>query len=182
VVPSGILGCCGNVGGIQQQEKMKLSPHFTLGEFTSNKHNIPNEPSPEVVERLRWLCVFILEPIRKVFGPIRVTSGYRCEELNSKVGGASNSYHRAVEDQAACDIQTPHAQLQDVFDWLQESGLRYDKVILERGKEERHEGDDCIHIQISSAPRREAWLGSTHGQGKYTRVDEQAMGLGLAEE
>ncbi|KKL84674.1 hypothetical protein LCGC14_1962350 [marine sediment metagenome] len=152
---------------------MRLSEHFTLEEFTRNSRGFANIPQPEVAERLRWLCVFILEPIRTHFGkPIHITSGFRCPRLNEAVGGAPNSAHKAEGDKAACDFQIRELALQDVFAWIRlRSGLIFDTVILERGREERHELDDCIHIQINSLPRRRALLGATHGKSGYTPVE-----------
>ncbi len=152
---------------------MKLSPHFTLEEFTRTSRKIANVPPPEVVERLRWLCTFILEPIRERFKlPMHITSGYRCVNLNGAVGGANNSFHKADEDRAACDFQIRGVKLERVFHWLRlQSGLLFDTVILERGREERHELDDCIHVQINSAPRRRALVGATHGKGSYTSLE-----------
>lgn len=152
---------------------MRLSPHFTLEEFTRTSRKIANVPSPEVVERLRWLCAFILEPTRAYFKfPMHITSGYRCVNLNGAVGGAPNSAHKAERDRAACDFQIRGVKLERVFHWLRlQSGLLFDTVILERGREERHELDDCIHIQINSSPRRRALVGATHGQSGYTEVE-----------
>lgn len=149
---------------------MRLSPHFTLEEFTRSNRMVMNVPSAAVVERLRWLCAFLLEPIRAHFGkPMHITSGYRCDELNRAVGGAPNSAHKAEHFRAACDFQIRGLPLVDVFSWIRlRSGLLFDTVILERGRKERHELDDCIHIQINSSPRRRALIGATHGESGYT--------------
>lgn len=152
----------------------KLSPHFTLYELvrskTAQQKGIKNEPDALQIERMRWLCVFGLEPIRAQFGPLYVTSGFRCQELNQAVGGASNSYHQYLEDNAAADFQVRGKPLEEVFNWIMTSSLVFDKLILERGREERHEFDDCLHIQVNKQPRRVAMLGPTHGQGSYQVV------------
>ena len=37
------------------------------------------------------LVIHVLDPVRGLFGkPIKVNSGYRCEDHNKKVGGAKN--------------------------------------------------------------------------------------------
>ena len=56
-----------------------------------------------VAENLQYLCQTVLEPLREHFGmPVVVSSGYRCKELNSVVGGVWNSQHLTGE---AADIQ-----------------------------------------------------------------------------
>ncbi|MBI2818118.1 MAG: peptidase M15 [Acidobacteria bacterium] len=156
---------------------MKLSEHFELSEFTRNSHGIPNEPPAEVIPVLREFCERILEPLRAhVNRPVAITSGYRSDELNRLVGGTADSYHRATPNRCAADVRVPGLPLEEVFDWLcHESGLEFDKVILERGKRPNTEIDDCIHIQYRSEnPRRLAYLGLTHGQGAYTPVEVTA--------
>lgn len=77
---------------------MKLTENFTLDEMTASVTaaclGIDNTPRTEEIERLRELCVKILQPLRDRLGsPLRVTSGYRCVTLNRAVGGVKNSQH-----------------------------------------------------------------------------------------
>ena len=158
---------------------MKLSEHFELREFTRNSHGLANDPPAEVISVLREFCEQILEPLRAHLGrPVVITSGYRSAELNRKVGGTPDSYHRATRMRCAADIQVPGVPIEEAFRWLcEESRLPFDKVILERGKRPDTEADDCIHIQYqyrSDRPRRLAFLGPTHGQGGYTPVEVNA--------
>ena len=72
--------------------------HFKIEEFTYSitaQHlGIDNTPSKEAVTNLERLVSRVLDPLREAWGsPIIVTSGYRCEELNKRVGGARTSYH-----------------------------------------------------------------------------------------
>jgi len=65
---------------------MKLTPHFTLAEFTrsesAKRHGVSNEPTAEHQQNLVVLCEKILEPLRAKFGPINISSGYRSKILN----------------------------------------------------------------------------------------------------
>ena len=73
--------------------------YFKIEEFTRSATartlGISNIPSPNALANLKTLVRCVLDPVREAWGkPIVVSSGYRCEELNQKVGGAEYSYHR----------------------------------------------------------------------------------------
>ena len=72
--------------------------YFTLSEFshsdTAVSLGIDNTPTASAVPLMVELIDRVLDPIREHWGlPIRVTSGYRCPELNEEVGGAEDSWH-----------------------------------------------------------------------------------------
>ena len=72
--------------------------YFTLPELThsltAQAHSIANVPTAEAEKNLVTLITCVLDPIRERWqSPIYINSGYRCPELNKKVGGAPNSYH-----------------------------------------------------------------------------------------
>lgn len=77
---------------------MKLSDNLTLKEVTrsntATKHGIDNTPTPEHLENLKALAADVFQPIREHFGkPIYVSSGYRSEALNERIGGSLTSQH-----------------------------------------------------------------------------------------
>lgn len=120
---------------MKTQRKMneRLTEHFALREFvvsrTAMVNNIDNAPSLEVTERLRALCVNVLEPLRRQFGAIRVTSGYRCPELNRRVGGVSRSQHRLGE---AADLHVGSSETgRKMYAYIVEH-LDYDQLLFER--------------------------------------------------
>jgi len=69
---------------------VRLSPHFTSQEFAC--HDGTPVPRGEL-HQLEHLCRAYLEPLRRVWGPVRVLSGYRPRAYNAQVGGAPHSYH-----------------------------------------------------------------------------------------
>ena len=126
---------------------MKLTEHFTLEEFekssTAAALNIDNTVPSQFIPVLQQLCQEILEPLRRfVGGPIVISSGYRCSQLNIKVGGAYASQHTLGE---AADIRLPltsytawddnrrHTDMETSrkwFDWI-ERNTDFDQLILE---------------------------------------------------
>lgn len=135
-----------NTTDLEQQ----LSKHFTLRELTASgtaiRHNIDNTPQAEHVERLRALCTAVLEPLRRRFGVIRITSGYRCPVLNARVGGAAGSQHLRGE---AADINVSgREQGEKMFAYIRDN-LDFDQLLLER----RAKTGVCwIHVSYKSEP------------------------------
>lgn len=96
---------------------MQLTPHFSLDEFTVTNHrNIDNSLSNDLLSNA-IMCCEMLERIRaylsKVKGrdiPINISSGYRCLELNTAVGGSVTSDHMKAfaADWTARQFGTPY--------------------------------------------------------------------------
>ena len=75
----------------------QLTDHFTFEELTrsdtAERLGIPNTLPVEVAENLTTLAEN-LEKVRAILGrPMRISSGFRSQELNAKIGGAQNSAH-----------------------------------------------------------------------------------------
>lgn len=73
--------------------------YFTIKELsasnTAKEKGIKNVPDPLAVANLHELVDNVLDPLREAWGgPIKVNSGYRCNELNVLVNGATNSHHK----------------------------------------------------------------------------------------
>jgi uncharacterized protein YcbK (DUF882 family) len=87
----------------------KLSDHFGLSEFTvSARYPELAEPVPDhLLNNVRRLVTEVLEPIRRLWHPMTVLSGYRSEKLNKAVGGSATSQHRNAE---AADIRTQNVR------------------------------------------------------------------------
>ena len=135
---------------------MKLTDHFDLSEFTHSETavrlGIDNTPSEEVIKRLEVLAKG-MERIRAVLGvPIKISSGYRCEELekvlcakdfagwcrrhgkDQKKPDSWNEYfaRKAHPKGYACDFTAPRfgtpAQIVKV---LCNAGIKCDQIIEE---------------------------------------------------
>ena len=72
--------------------------YFSIAELCrsdiARQYGISNTPNQEQIDNLTLLINKVLDPLREAYGkPICVTSGFRSQALNAKVGGASNSQH-----------------------------------------------------------------------------------------
>lgn len=98
------------------------SEFFSLRELTksstASRYHIDNSPSEEIVRNLQYGVYMVLDPLRRLYGkPIIITSGYRCTELNKKVGGVKNSWHTQGN---AADIHVSSlAEATKIFSYLQ---------------------------------------------------------------
>lgn len=144
---------------------MQLTEHFTLHEFeksaTADKYGINNSVPHQYIPVLQQLCQEVLEPLRSfVGGPIVITSGYRCNQLNVKVGGAYASQHTLGE---AADLRLPltpytswsdnkqHTDLDIAHQWMDwlEHHVDFDQMILETSNNK----DYWLHISCRKNKR-----------------------------
>lgn len=77
-----------------------LSPHLTVAEFTGTSYRelLPEQmriwnDTPALRDSAARFASQVFEPVRLLLGPLHVNSGYRCPDLNTRVGGSPNSRH-----------------------------------------------------------------------------------------
>ena len=141
---------------------MKLSDNFALSEFVGSTRaqilQIKNEPNAVEIERLRKLCINVMQPLSNyLHSPIRITSGFRCYELNAAVGGTPSSQHRYGE---ACDFTC--SDMKKAFEFLL-FHTPFDQLIWEHGTDDQPE---WIHVSYSNRHRRQV-LRKYTGEKKY---------------
>lgn len=141
---------------------MNLSTNFTLEEFitsdTAKLKNIDNTPSKEVISNLNLLCSNILEPLRTLLNkPLYISSGYRCLELNTAIGGSKTSQH--MEGKAA-DLKCKGLSTEDLFKFIINSNLKFDQVIQEFNR--------WVHISWNSDNNRNEKLRATKDSNNHT--------------
>jgi uncharacterized protein YcbK (DUF882 family) len=110
-----------------------LSKHVTMEEFcyspTAIKKGINNSMGLIAINKAIQLCENVFEPLRKhLNAPIKISSGFRCEQLNKLIGGASGSQHTKGE---AFDLELTDRKL---FDWILKN-LEFDQAIYEFGND-----------------------------------------------
>ena len=128
---------------------MALSADFKLWEFvksvTADQNGISNMPNETEVGQLKLLCRKILQPAREALGPLKISSGFRSEELNKFIGGVANSDHRLGY---AADVIPHDTTTLTLAKWVVKHCPDFDQVILEFGTQA-----DPSWIHLSAAPR-----------------------------
>ena len=122
--------------------------YFTIGEMvssnTADRNGINNMCKKEHLNNIIALINNVLDPLREAYGkPIRVTSGYRCEELNKAVGGSNTSDH--MKGCAADIVGTPATKEENkhLFELIQSLHLPFKQLIWEKGESS---GPDWVHV------------------------------------
>ena len=144
---------------------MELSRNFSLQELiksdTAIRLDINNNPSSGQIEKLKALCENILQPVRDHFGRVKVTSGFRSEQLCLKIGSSINSQHAKAE---AADFECVGVDNAEVSDWIK-MNLETDQLILEfYTPGEPNSG--WIHCSWIPEGRREQYMHAYKSEGK----------------
>ena len=136
---------------------MNISEHITLKESTTSQTatrlGIDNTPDAQTIERMKIVAEKCFEPIREWYGkPLKVSSFYRCPELNKAVKGSKTSQHVKGE---AIDIDTgSRAENKKLLEWAK-ANLVFDQLLWEFGDET---GPEWVHISFSLIGNRNQYL------------------------
>ena len=116
---------------------MRLSRNFTFDELVASEHTdlVPtmSQIPPRVLIMYVRLVHEFLQPVRDEFGATVVTSGYRNQVLNMKVGGASSSRHMGITQGglfAAADFFFSTVKAADAFEHIGETPALFDRLCL----------------------------------------------------
>lgn len=125
--------------------------YFTIKELckssTASDLGIDNTPTQEIINNLELLVDNVLDPLRNEYGsPIIVNGGYRCEKLNTAVGGSKNSQHKY--GQAADITAKSKKENKKLFKLIQDLNLPFDQLIDEKNY-------SWIHVSYSKKNRKQ---------------------------
>ncbi len=130
-----------------------LSKYFSLRELTFSKiaevHRIDNTPTPDALETLKYTASQ-LDKVRELLGkPVNISSGYRCLQVNRRLGSKDTSQHLKGE---AVDFKCElFGSPKKVFDKIRESNIQFDQLILEF--------NSWVHISfVKEGSRRECLI------------------------
>ena len=128
-----------------------FTPDEMIHSDTADRLGIDNAPTGDAIDNLDRLVTNVLDKLRDGWGrPIIVTSGYRCKELNTAVGGARNSQH--LKGQAADIVSDDfEAFRRFVCRWCKDN--EFDQCIFEHSG-----GREWIHISFDRGRNRRQQL------------------------
>lgn len=111
-----------------------MGKYFKISELTysatAKKYKIDNTPNETEVKHMEELIDFMDDVRAKWGSALLVSSGFRCEELNTKLGGAKTSAHRTGY---AVDLIPANNQKSKFFDFMKEylQDKEFDELIFE---------------------------------------------------
>ncbi|MCK5703611.1 MAG: hypothetical protein KAI29_20780 [Cyclobacteriaceae bacterium] len=131
-----------------RRKNFKISDHLSYYEViksqTAIRRNINNEPDEIQLDNIRQLAENIFEPLREIVStergvssPLRITSCFRSQKLNTAIGGSRSSAHCKG---SAMDIDIDGLYDEndlinaDLF-YIIEEQLPFDQLIWEFGDE-----------------------------------------------
>lgn len=148
--------------------------HFTFQEFKRSEKaaelNIDNT-IPELAEaHIVELVDILLDPLRDAWGgPLTVSSGYRCPDLNRVLGGSETSAHTAgwAADlvPASADPRGVQGLVDFAVEWLTATGLPFDQLI-----DERSGGSRWLHVGIRNLKGKQRRQVMIYDNGKYINL------------
>lgn len=149
-----------------------ISKHITYAEGTVSTKakalGIPNHPSPELLEVMRYTASKVFEPVREHFKtPIEILSFFRSSKVNIAVGGSSTSQHCLGE---AIDMSGKKYGLSnaEIFEYILVN-LKFDQLIWEFGDDDE---PDWVHVSVRKKGNRGQVLRAKKvaGKTKYFRM------------
>ena len=131
--------------------------YFTIAELTRTNQKANNAITIEQGDNLKHLVEKVLDPAREEFGePIKVTSGFRSQEVNRLVRGAKSSQHCKAQaaDLTCSDNKT-------LFKILAE--MEFDQLIYEFGDENQ---PSWVHVSYVLGANRNQILRARKSKGR----------------
>lgn len=148
---------------------MSFAPNFPKHEFEASQtatrrsidNSIPADLIPQV-KKLSWWLQELRNKINRIHRreryarelPIIITSGYRCPDLNTAIGGSKTSQHMRGQ---AVDIYVPGMSSRQLVEFIAQHMTGFDQMIEEFGR--------WTHVSISDEPRGEVLVARKSGKG-----------------
>ena len=135
---------------MSKRKHFMLSPHFSYEEMTRSAwarlHRVDNTPNDLQLAALINICWKLGEPLREVFGPIYVNSGFRNETVNTGVHGVGGSKHLSGE---AMDIRIDNVELGKEYFMFIQKNVDFDQLLFEFNRR----GAMWLHCSVCLDPK-----------------------------
>ena len=144
-----------------------ISEHISKKEATRSvtamRLGIDNSPGEYELQNMELIAEKIFEPLRKAAnGPIKINSMFRCDALNTAIGGSSKSQHcqgRAID----LDDTYGYMTNAEMYNYIKEN-LDFDQIIWEFGTDEN---PDWVHVSyVDADSNRQRCLKAYRDNGK----------------
>lgn len=157
-----------------------LSKYLSYKEVTKSitaiQKGIKNIPNMSQLTNITLWANNIFDPCREfINAPLGVHTVFRCEELNTEIGGSSTSQHMATNGAAGdidCDIYG-NGTNGELFKFILDN-LNFDQLIWEFGNDQN---PDWIHVSYVNTEknRKQALVGyhDNMGKTKYKLYEKQ---------
>ena len=109
---------------------------------------------------LAALCAHLLDPLRALVGPIRITSGYRSPRVNEAIGGSKTSDHMRGW---AVDLKAHRLSAMGVAQEVKAAGLLFDQLIV-------YHPSRGGHVHLGGGPRMRGQILYAPEGGGYRRL------------
>ena len=123
---------------------------FELADFsksaTAKRKGIDNTLKGDDILDYQYLLDIIIKIQAKFGKPIYINSGFRSEELNKAVGGATKSQHRSLKEEAAADITAGNRTLNKELYALIRQMVNSNEIVLDQVIDEK--ALTWIHISV----------------------------------
>ena len=144
----------------------KIGDYFQLKHLiwsdTAKNNGINNMPgvdgSPsqsEIINNLKNLMINIIDPIVGTYPNLIINSGYRCIELNKRLGGSNTSQHIFGQ---AVDIRVPNLTTAELYNYIYSNIKGWDQLIWEYPEKEN---GSWVHVSFGPQNRKKTTLASS---------------------
>lgn len=158
---------------------MKISEHITYKQAiysaTAERFSINNTPTDAQLKNMTDLAEHVFEPLRLGLGglPILVSSFFRSQDLNRRIGGAKLSQHMC-NNGAAIDLDNDAypglPSNKEIFNYIKDH-LEFDQVISEFPDD--NDFPNWVHVSFNKGKnRRQVLVSHKHnGETYYEKIN-----------
>tara|TARA_R110000744_G_scaffold198345_6_gene317600 strand:- start:1006 stop:1476 length:471 start_codon:yes stop_codon:yes gene_type:complete len=154
----------------------KISEHISYKEGmhsnTALRRGLDNTPGPEQLKCMMEIGRDLFEPLREwVGGPVKITSMFRGEPVNTAIGGSKNSQHMKGQ---ALDIDDTygHKTNAEMYHYIKDN-LIFDQLIWEFGTDENPNWIHMSYVTHRENRKRLTIAKKVNGRTRYVHEEKK---------